>query len=330
MCRWTPESGGTESHNAPIAYKEQVHTTLELTTFMQWLYFGLVLLGISIHEIACCTYFIVSMILEKPGQLKFPLFWACILTNVSSIVGISTLTNIAYWRFSNLIKPQTLEQMNIWMIPASLIGGFAAALMVFGLAMVIFLRTIKIYQHQSHWFKYYTYVMTFILTIGAAGSVITVPFVFSYGIQYPSAPLYKYYIIFGGMFLNFPASLHMVIAAFVFLRMLYSAKGYTYSQFLLDWFLRQDGFRYIIILALNMFNIYCFVISAIYGQNDVTILMFYSTYWVVSAALMTFMENSYVTTKAVMNSDGTRTASQMQKSLHNPTNVFMNSSSTFV
>jgi hypothetical protein len=148
-------------------------------------------------------------------------------------------------------------------------GNFVA----FGLAMVILDRTLKMYQNNSrHWFRVYTIVISAIISLGSLCSSICIPFVFSYGVQYTISPAYKYYIISGGLLMNVPLAIHMPISAFMFLYQIYSVRGFTILSFLKEWFLKQDGFRYIIILALNTFSLYCYVISAVYGQNDTTIL----------------------------------------------------------
>ena len=56
--------------------------------------------------------------------------------------------------------------------------------------------------------------------------------------------------------------------------MIYSSRGITLKEFLFDWIMNQDGFRYIIMLAVNIFNIYCYVYVMVASANDTTIQIF--------------------------------------------------------
>jgi hypothetical protein len=71
-----------------------------------------------------------------------------------------------------------------------------------------------------------------------------------------------------------PIAFHLTISAFSFLYMLYSLRGFTFKDFLVDWILNQDGFRYFIIFAVNSFSIYCYVHNAFFGQSELTIQMY--------------------------------------------------------
>jgi small-conductance mechanosensitive channel len=182
---------------------------------------------------------------------------------------------ITHWRVYNLAFPQTKVEQNRWMIPLSYIGVVFGNIMMYALAIVILLRTLKMYQNdQKHWFRIYTIIMTVLLTIGFLGSAATIPSTFALGVDYTLAPMYRLYVLFTGVLMIFPLSIHMVIAAFNFLFMIYSARGFTLLEFFKDWILKQDGFRYIILLGLNLFNVYSFFVSLLYGQNDTTVLMY--------------------------------------------------------
>jgi hypothetical protein len=180
-----------------------------------------------------------------------------------------------YWRVYNLAFPQTPQEANRWMIPNSIVGSTFANFSMYALAIVILLRTLKMYNNdKKNWFRIYTIAMTTLLTIGFVGSTATVYPVFILGVDYTNAPLYRFYVLFTGVLLSFPLYIHVVFAAFNFLYLIYSAKGFTVGQFLKDWILKQDGFRYVIVLGLSAFNVYCFFISLFYGQNDTTVLMY--------------------------------------------------------
>jgi hypothetical protein len=129
------------------------------------------------------------------------------------------------------------------------------------------------YQNDlKNWFRRYTIVATIFIGIGTIITGVLVPIVFSYGDNYTIAPMYRLYVIAGGLMMSFPISIHMTFAAFKFLHQVYSTRGFTIQEFLKDWILKQDGFRYIILLALNLFSLYCYIISATAGQNDTTVL----------------------------------------------------------
>jgi hypothetical protein len=180
-----------------------------------------------------------------------------------------------YWRTVNLAFPQTPAESNKWMIPNSILGGICTNITMYALAVVILLRTLKMYQNdKKHWFRIYTIAITCLLTIGFVGSTATVYPVFILGVDYMTAPLYRIYVVFTGLLLSLPLYLHVVFAAFNFLYLIYSARGFTVAQFLKDWILKQDGFRYVIMVGLSTFNVYCFFISVLYGQNDTTVLMY--------------------------------------------------------
>jgi hypothetical protein len=55
---------------------------------MVWQYYAVLINGITFHEIACGSQLLISMALENPKQLKFPVFWACVASNISSFLGI--------------------------------------------------------------------------------------------------------------------------------------------------------------------------------------------------------------------------------------------------
>jgi hypothetical protein len=265
------------------------------------MYWATILNGITIHEIACCSQFLLATVLDNPKQLKFPIFWACIVVNVSTIIGQGFLTSTMFWRVYNLVSPQTPAEINAWFTTNSIITAICSSCMQFGLAVVILLRTLKMYHTEPrHWFRIYVIIVTIIIGIGSLGYAITGYMVFSIGIRYLQHPLYRMALFFGGFLMNAPIAFHMTFSAYVFLFKIYSTRGFTVQAFLKDWILKQDGFRYIIVLALNCFLLYCYMYTAMNTQTETTTLMFYAYVWVVSACLMTFMENSYSTTKSVM------------------------------
>jgi hypothetical protein len=128
----------------------------------------------------------------------------------------------------------------------------------------------------KHWFRRYTIVMTGLLGIGTVGGTIFAPLTFRYGTQYLSSPYYRLYVIFGGIMLNMLIAFHMTISAFMFLYLIYATRGFTIKEFLKDWLLRQDGFRYGIILVLNSFSIYCYFYNALRPQTEVTMQMYFA------------------------------------------------------
>jgi hypothetical protein len=212
-----------------------------------------------------------------------------------------------FWRIHNLISPQTPTEMNRWFIPNSIGYVFASCAMQFGLALVILLRTLKMYNSEKkHWFRIYTIIMTTIIGIGSAMYSVTGTILFGAGVDYAQHPMYRIALFSGGFLMNFNSAIHMTISAFVFLHKIYSSRGFTLQEFLKDWILKQDGFRYILVLGINSFLLYCYGRSAIYGQDDNTVLMFYFVIWVASACLMTFMENSYTTTKSIIKNTSLR------------------------
>jgi hypothetical protein len=161
------------------------------------------------------------------------------------------------------------------MIPNSVISSFFANFTMYALTVVILLRTLKMYNNdKKHWFRIYTIAITCLLTIGFVGSTATVYPVFNWGVDYTKAPLYRIYVVFTGLLFSLPLYIHVVFAAFNFLYLIYSARGFTIAQFLKDWILKQDGFRYVIMVGLSSFNVYCFIISILFGQNETTILMY--------------------------------------------------------
>jgi hypothetical protein len=119
--------------------------------------------------------------------------------------------------------------------------------------------------------------MTLLLTIGALGGCVTGYLNFSNGLAYPNFPIYKVllhnqiYVLFAGFLLNMPLCIHMIVSAIVFLYMIYSSRGFTLQQFLFDWLMKQDGFRYLILLILCCFNVFCYGYSLVALQNDVTL-----------------------------------------------------------
>jgi hypothetical protein len=191
-------------------------------------------------------------------------------------VALGTLASSSFWRVYNLAFPQTTAELNKWMIPNFTISGFFGNFTHYALTIVILLRTLKMYQNdKKHWFRIYTIAVTSLITLGFVVSTATVYPVFILGNDYTIAPLYRIYVLFTGVLMSFPLSVHIVVAAYNFLFIIYSAKGFTVSQFLKDWILKQDGFRYIIVLGLSAFNVYCFFISLFFGQNDTTVLMYF-------------------------------------------------------
>jgi hypothetical protein len=179
------------------------------------------------------------------------------------------------WRVFNLAFPQTPQEAGKWLIPNSVVTATFSNFTMYALTIVILLRTLKMYNNdKKNWFRIYTIAMTGLLTLGFVGSTATIYPVFNFGIDYLNAPLYRIYILFTGVLLSFPLYIHVVIAAFNFLFLIYSARGFTLGQFLKDWILKQDGFRYVIMVGLSAFNVYCFFVTLLSGQNDTTILMY--------------------------------------------------------
>jgi hypothetical protein len=104
--------------------------------------------------------------------------------------------------------------------------------------------------------------------------MILSPLTFSSGLLYASSPYYKMYVLFGGVLLNALLALHIIISAFIFLNRIYATKGIGLKEFLQDWIFHQDGFRYIILIALNSFYIYSVLYNLVMPQNEVSIQMF--------------------------------------------------------
>jgi hypothetical protein len=206
-----------------------------------------------------------------------------------------------FWRLYNQFNPQSFAEVNQRFALNSIVTSVSSSFMNLGLVLVILLRTLKMYENEPrHWFRIYTIIMTVIISIGSIGYAITGSIVFTWGLQYMSHPLYRIALLFGGFFMNIPVAIHMPLSAFVFLHKIYTARGFTIPAFLKDWILKQDGFRYVYVLGMNLFLLYCYVFSGLFGQNETTTLMFYAHVWPISACLMTFMENSYSTTKDVL------------------------------
>jgi hypothetical protein len=251
---------------------------------MAWQYISAILHGITLHEIASCAYFIFSLGLENPRkQMVQPLFWMCTLTLVTGTVAYGCLTGVLNWRMDNAAlldaaptSPAIASELNKWFIPVATAGAVGTILMQFFLGMVILIRTLKIYQNSpKHWFRYYTFVMTGLLTIGTIGGVIYAIISFGNGIANALFPAYRIYVIFGGFLCNFLMAVHTTISAVVFLYMIYSTRGFTMKQFVLDWLLKQDGFRYLILGGINAFSVYCYIDVLLRGQNMVNFQMYF-------------------------------------------------------
>jgi hypothetical protein len=61
-------------------------------------YFSALLHGITLHEIASCTYFLFSLGLENPAkQVKRTIFWLCLLTLFTGMISFGFLTAILNW-----------------------------------------------------------------------------------------------------------------------------------------------------------------------------------------------------------------------------------------
>jgi hypothetical protein len=116
--------------------------------------------------------------------------------------------------------------------------------------------------------------MSALLAIGCIGTLILSPLMFSTGINYTTSRFYRIYVVFAGVLVNMLIAFHMTISAFTFLYMIYSTRGFTIQEFLKDWLLKQDGFRYCILLGVNGFSIYCYFYSALRQQNDLTVQMY--------------------------------------------------------
>ncbi len=96
-----------------------------------WHYYSCILHGITIHEFACCAYFILSKGFEDPAQLRKPLFLCCVFTMIMLIPGFAGLTAVLNWRMNVLDTiapseiPKRLAALNAEFIPPAMCGSVA-------------------------------------------------------------------------------------------------------------------------------------------------------------------------------------------------------------
>jgi hypothetical protein len=86
---------------------------------------------------------------------------------------------------------------------------------------------------------------------------------------YSSHPLFPLYALFGA-FLHLGMAINLFTSNFFFLYRIYSARGFSLKEFLIDLALHQDGFRIFFLSALNIFVGYCIISILIYGQTYAT------------------------------------------------------------
>jgi hypothetical protein len=121
----------------------------------------------------------------------------------------------------------------------------------------------------------YTIGISVILFAGCIGGLIFGPLcIIGGGFHYNRHSFFRFYVISHGLMQNMLTCFHMTIAAFNFLYLIYGVRGFTLKEFLHDWFLKRDGFRYVLILVLNSFSVYCYVHNAFFPQNNFTLQMY--------------------------------------------------------
>ena len=113
---------------------------------MGWQYVSSVLHGITIHEMACVAYYLLTIGVTQPKQLKQALFRTSAFCAICGIIGFGGLTAILNWRMDVAASPQPLAQMNAWFIPIATWSSMCTLVFLYGLTVVILIRTMKVYQ----------------------------------------------------------------------------------------------------------------------------------------------------------------------------------------
>jgi hypothetical protein len=173
--------------------------------------------------------------------------------------------------FDRLVAGVSPAELNKWFATNATASSYVSLLVSLSLVVVILVRTRAVLvQEKSKLFRFYTYAVSLVILAGAIASGYYIPLCFSAGYDYDKTPSYPMYILSHGFFVNTLLSFHMTFSAFVFLYTIYSSRGIPLSEFLLDWLLKQNGARYIIMLGFNGFNIVCFFYAMLFGQTEVS------------------------------------------------------------
>ncbi len=114
------------------------------------------------------------------------------------------------------------------------------------------------------------HLLSFLTLLLSLSNVVLGYLVFREGLTgYTSSNFYKLYAINGALLIMIFV-INLVISSFVFLFTLYKLRGLSLKEFLLDWILHQDGFRFAILMILALFQLYIWIQTLLLGANDLS------------------------------------------------------------
>jgi hypothetical protein len=239
-------------------------------------FFSCIIHGAAIHEMGSVISYLATSVTEKTASVTDPFWLGCVATVMATTISLafqsaSLLVRMDFWE--NLVmKGATFPTLNNWYASNASPSAYSAVIMMLVLSLTLMLRVRKVFEATPlHPLVLVSYCVPVVVLVGMILTFTQIPAVMALGLYYQFHPSFRTYALYSGIIVHVVMCLHILIASTMLLVSAFKERASDSKNVIFDWFTRHDGFRYLILVGMNIFTIYCYIDASMNPQTTATV-----------------------------------------------------------
>jgi hypothetical protein len=245
-------------------------------------FFSCIIHGAAIHEMGSVVSYMATSITEKTASITDPFWLGCVATVIATTFSLafqsaSLLVRMDFWE--NLVMKGALYPvLNEWYTSNASPSAYAAVIMMFVLSLALLLRVRKVFEATPlHPVVLFSYCVPIVVLVGMILTFTQIPAIMTLGLYHQFHPSFRTYALYSGVIVHVVMCFHILITSTVLLLMSFKERQGESKNLVLEFFTQHDGFRYLILVGMNIFTIYCYIDATMNFQTMATVQRVMST-----------------------------------------------------